>query len=431
LGLAAGLIFGVLLARFVPALRLPAEPEKTLSVQEESEGVVPGRWRDTSSAKGKRGTGNRLKSEIERLQSLGYLAGSRPASKVSGVAVHDRGKAYEGLNLVVSGHAPEAYLMDMSGAILHTWNCDISRPWPDFKIEDNAGESHNHTFWRRARLMPNGDVFAIFDRIGLVKLDRQSRLLWAVKNRAHHDLDIAKNGNIYVLTGEARLNEEYNPRQPIWEEYISVLDPEGRELKKVSVLKALQNSEYAAIVNKAMPAGDLLHTNTIELIEELPANGPSPFQKGSVLIAILYLDLVCAVDIDKQTVYWAESDFWHREHQPTLLSSGNILVLDNKRSKSTSAVVELNPLSRQVQWSYVGGRDGEFYTETCGSGQRLPNGNTLITESDAGRAFEVTPEKQVVWEYVSPYRTGAQRELVATLFEIVRLEKDVAAQWLR
>ena len=35
--------------------------------------------------------------------------------------------------------------------------------------------------------------------------------------------------------------------------------------------------------------------------------------------------------------------------------------------------------------------------------QRLPNGNTLITEGSDGRVFEVTPEHEIVWEFISPY----------------------------
>ncbi|MCX7013628.1 MAG: hypothetical protein NTW86_13910, partial [Candidatus Sumerlaeota bacterium] len=35
--------------------------------------------------------------------------------------------------------------------------------------------------------------------------------------------------------------------------------------------------------------------------------------------------------------------------------------------------------------------------------QRLPNGNTLIAESDAGRIFEVTPGKELVWDYYNPF----------------------------
>jgi hypothetical protein len=35
--------------------------------------------------------------------------------------------------------------------------------------------------------------------------------------------------------------------------------------------------------------------------------------------------------------------------------------------------------------------------------QRLPNGNTLICNGSVGRFFEVTREKERVWEYVSPF----------------------------
>jgi hypothetical protein len=50
----------------------------------------------------------------------------------------------------------------------------------------------------------------------------------------------------------------------------------------------------------------------------------------------------------------------------------------------------------------------------------LQNGNTLITESEMARALEITPEGQVVWEFVNPHRAGEKQELVATLFEVIR-----------
>ncbi len=44
-----------------------------------------------------------------------------------------------------------------------------------------------------------------------------------------------------------------------------------------------------------------------------------------------------------------------------------------------------------------------YYSPFISSAQRLPNGNTLITEGSGGRIFEVTPEHEMVWEYISPY----------------------------
>jgi hypothetical protein len=45
-----------------------------------------------------------------------------------------------------------------------------------------------------------------------------------------------------------------------------------------------------------------------------------------------------------------------------------------------------------------------FYSGLVSSAQRLPNGNTMITEGVGGRIFEVTKEHEMVWEYVNPYR---------------------------
>jgi hypothetical protein len=44
-----------------------------------------------------------------------------------------------------------------------------------------------------------------------------------------------------------------------------------------------------------------------------------------------------------------------------------------------------------------------FYSPFISSAQRLPNGNTLITEGSGGRIIEVTASHELVWEYISPY----------------------------
>ena len=66
---------------------------------------------------------------------------------------------------------------------------------------------------------------------------------------------------------------------------------------------------------------------------------------------------------------------------------------------------------------------------TAGTTKRLPNGNTLITESNNGRAFEVTPAGEIVWEFFNPYRTGENNELIAALYDVVRLDRN-RFEWL-
>ena len=60
----------------------------------------------------------------------------------------------------------------------------------------------------------------------------------------------------------------------------------------------------------------------------------------------------------------------------------------------------------ELVWSYAG---PNFFSTNISGAQRLPNGNTLITEGAGGRLFEVTAEGDIVWEYVHPVFSGARR----------------------
>jgi hypothetical protein len=59
----------------------------------------------------------------------------------------------------------------------------------------------------------------------------------------------------------------------------------------------------------------------------------------------------------------------------------------------------------------------------------LPNGNVLIVETDGGRALEVTPAGELVWQFQSPYRAGKNRDLVANLYSLDRVDAT-QTRWL-
>src|SRR5262249_3482889 len=65
--------------------------------------------------------------------------------------------------------------------------------------------------------------------------------------------------------------------------------------------------------------------------------------------------------------------------------------------------VEINPATNEIVWKYQDKPAWNFFSPRMGYAQRLPNGNTLITESSFGRFFEVTNEGEIVWEYVNPF----------------------------
>ena len=141
------------------------------------------------------------------------------------------------------------------------------------------------------------------------------------------------------------------------------------------------------------------------------------------MVSMLYLNSIFIIDIDSEKMVWAlGSGMWKRQHQPTLLDNGNILIFDNHFTGNSSQVIEFEPFSQEIVWYYRGNDNEQFFSRTCGSNQRLPNGNTLITETDFGRVFEVTQDKEIVWEFISPYRAGEKNELIATIPEMIRVD---------
>jgi hypothetical protein len=367
-----------------------------------------------------------------QLRSIGYLSGYEPAPTTKGVTIHLPDLAYNGYNLVVSGHAQEALLMDMAGKVLHRWTHDASATFPEFgELEGIEIEtSFNLHTWRRAYLYANGDLLAIYEGAGMIRLDRDSDLLWALTQGCHHDVFVNTDGTIYVLTRKYRVLPRLDPTRPVIEDFITILDPAGKVLRTVSLLEAFEKSSYAAYLGKSPEYGDLFHTNTIQVLDGAQAHRSPIFKQGNVLVSVRNLDVIAIVDMETEEVVWALSGQWKAQHEPILLASGNILLLDNQGHRGMSKVIEIDPFTQQIVWAYYGTPANGFGTETCGSNQRLPNGNTLVVESDSGRAFEVTPGGQIVWEYYNPARAGDDGELIATLFDVVRLDPGYVAGWL-
>ena len=112
-----------------------------------------------------------------------------------------------------------------------------------------------------------------------------------------------------------------------------------------------------------------------------------------------------------------------------LPGEGNILVFDNggfsgygapnpgaptghnNALRDHSRVIEFDPVTLDIVWQYSYVEAGyipkmnnyNFYSPLISSAQRLPNGNTLITEGSDGRFFEVTQDHTIVWEHISPF----------------------------
>jgi hypothetical protein len=387
-----------------------------------------GRWHEPRTNTTQADLTDEQREQIEVLEAIGYTDGVHDAGSLAGVTRRDDTAIQPGLNLLTSAHEPSALLIDSRGEVLHGWRYGFRRVWPDY-----PGVHRHRSFWRRTHLFDDGSLLAIYEGLGIIKLDVNSNLLWKSSVRAHHAMQPMPDGTLWVLTREARVVPRVDPVKPILEDFISLLGPDGQELRRISVLDALENSEFAHYWDGKLgpgKGGDIFHTNSLAVLDESHAHLGPEFAEGNFLVSMLILDLLAIIDSQSGTVVWAMQGAFNRQHDPQILPTGKLMIFDNNMRDGASRVVELDPITGEETWVYEGSDSEPFYSETCGVAQRLPNGNTLITESDYGRAFEITSNGDTVWEYYNPFRAGDEGQYIATMMEMRRLPADFAPAWL-
>ena len=360
---------------------------------------------------------------MSRLDALGYVDTYEAAGGEFGVTAYDRERVQPGQNLIVSAHAPCALLTDMRGEVLHEWRYDFAElPKPADYTPPRS--DFGARYFRRVHLFDDGSILALFERTGLVKIDRESKLVWGLVGEFHHDLDVAADGTIFVLTRETRLIPRFHATRGTVEDFVTRLSPEGELLGRQSLLEAFERSPWNPLVDHAPDREDVFHTNTLTLLGG-PLGDASPllprWGPGHALISVWGLDAVAVLDLEANEIEWALAGLWRRQHEPVFTPAGTLLVFDNQGLGDFARVVEVDPMTQERVWSFDGDAANDFRSPVLGSVQRLANGNTLITESTAGRAFEVTAGGDVVWSWSSPYRAGPGGEGVAVLVEVARI----------
>jgi hypothetical protein len=119
---------------------------------------------------------------------------------------------------------------------------------------------------------------------------------------------------------------------------------------------------------------------------------------------------------------------WFEQHDAEVLPNGHILLFDNignLKAGNTSRVLEFDPADMRIAWSYSGTPDRPLFSKIRSGQQRLPNGNTLITESDGGRLVEVTPKGEIAWEFLNPVRAENDQQRTAVLSPGTRVDPSI------
>lgn len=349
-----------------------------------------------------------------------------------GITVDQIGQTYDGFTLLTTTQGQRATLLDMRGKVVHQWELPFRQAWPrPPHVADPAGDDQIH--WFRCHLFPNGDLLAIYQAehdtpcgYGLVKLSKDSKLLWKFEDRVHHDLDVDEHGTIYTLTEEVKREAPAGLKYlstPYLAESLVVLSSDGQKVASVPLAEAFRDSAYALLLSTAIAEqpdttdraptalelllgpsskGDLFHANSVKVLSPARAGKFPLFQAGQVMISLRSLNCLAMLDVQKRSVIWAARGPWRIQHDAEFLDNGHLLVFDNHGWTHGCRVLEYDPVTQATPWAYTDADASPFYASFRGMKQRLPNGNTLIVDPENRRLFEVTQGKKLVWEFFCP-----------------------------
>ncbi len=351
---------------------------------------------------------------LRELATMGYVdAAFDPNQTNSGVLTFDSERASVGFSIYGSRTSQSAQLIDMKGRVLREW------AYP------TVGK------WQHVHPLDDGSLLVVISKNAVHKIDLRSNLLWSAQGAFHHDLAVD------VIRSEVlALDREYQTEPnalarghgQVIDDLITVLDLDTGELKEsFSLLDSVASSPYSYLLQSRDPNEhepslyvDLLHTNHVEIIGR-DHSTVDAMAAGNLLISSRTINSILVLDRETKDLLW----LWGPgnltfQHHPTMLDNGNLLIFDNGPNESVgSRVIELDPATLQIVWSYAA---SGFFSATRGSAQRLPNGNTLITESDTGYVFEVTPGGDVVWEFANP--DISQEGARSTIWRMLRYEAE-------
>ncbi|MGB8841675.1 MAG: arylsulfotransferase family protein [Aliidongia sp.] len=375
------------------------------------------------------------------LDMLGHAAGfgvaashgDRPMTEPPGAAIFNAAAMAPGLTLLAIG--PTIELLRSDGTAVFHWRVPVERLFTLPALMDPADIQTSGL-----ELLPDGSVLALIQyerefpafhwgntvmNTALVKLDRESHLIWSFTGNPHHDVKIAKDGAIYALVArEGMVPPRPNLGLPphFRDEGVAELDPDGHERRVFWLAEAIAHSPYAGLFAALDPgwAGclpeqrycwNLFHANSIQVI---PADVAArlPFvAEGDLLISLREMDAVVVLDPKSGAVRWAMRGPWRHAHDAELTARGTLVLFDNRGNigeGEPSRILEVDPISGATIHSYSGGAAHPFSSSVHGTKQLLPNGNLLITETMGGRVFEVTDEGAVVWQYAVAPITGSR-----------------------
>ncbi|MBY0407148.1 MAG: hypothetical protein K2Q01_05605, partial [Rickettsiales bacterium] len=163
-------------------------------------------------------------------------------------------KSFGGYTLLTKRDS-SAMLVDMNGTMVYSWQLPYEKIWAASRTREAA----ENPYLAFATVYPNGDLLGVYHAssvrkdpiygMGLVKMDKNAKVLWEFSQNVHDTPYVAQSGEIYALVHE--MNPPGTPVEglhyiepPRILDSVAVLSSDGKLQKRYPLLPAFLGTPY-------------------------------------------------------------------------------------------------------------------------------------------------------------------------------------------
>lgn len=327
-------------------------------------------------------------------------------------------------------------LMRRDGTLVAAWTLQFSRDFPETAyLEDRAPQTDWNVDLHGLVVNPDGSVVVNYEYAGLIKLDRCGRREWTLEHATHHSVEKAEGGGYWVpglrLLHPGRMEDAFPPFTDmkgvpyILDNLILKVSEDGEITQAKSVPRILFDNGMEPILTangmSFFATGrwndEIVHMNKIAELPAAMAAAFPQFAPGDLLLSLREQNMLLVVSPGDWRVKWHQVGPWRRQHDPEFMPDGTIALFNNNAYRTllgerdtspvdgpfVSEIGRVDPRTGAYE-DLWGNRPGQAMLSVIrGKQEPLASGGFLVTEFEAGRAFETDADGMIVWEYVNHY----------------------------
>ena len=333
--------------------------------------------------------------------------------EVSGLKLND--KNYRDSNYLLlsafdkeAGHSAFKLIRLSDKKVMHNWVPDIQEI---MRIRDKGrpiSESSNKgniVLWHPLLASDGSIVFNTEDR-SLIKIGKDSKVLWSLDGIFHHSQEFDAEGNIWASSvmekNPAFISRYFDDYR---DDALAQISADGKLLQQRSISKILLDNGYRGLLLGIGPMErDPLHLNDIQ-----PAlKTTEHWEKDDLLVSIRNKSTVFLYRPSTNKIIWLQTGPWLNQHDVDFIDDHRISIFGNNiiRNKSYDFIDGHNEVyifdfrTNELTTPYTAFlKNAKVKTMTGGRSEILANGDVFIEETDFGRMLRGN-SRNTIWQYV-------------------------------